>query len=70
MWIVQLFSELHLVPSNAEARRMVQQGGVRVDGEKVDDVNARVPLRDGMIVQVGKRKFAQVRLSAQQDSHA
>jgi tyrosyl-tRNA synthetase len=67
MWIVQLLSALRLVPSNAEARRMIQQGGVRVDGEKVDDVNARVPVRDGMIVQVGKRKFAKVQLAAQQE---
>ncbi len=60
VWIVQLLSALRLVPSNAEARRMVQQGGVRVDGERIDDINARLPLRDGMVVQVGKRKFAKV----------
>jgi len=65
MWIVALLSALRLVPSNAEARRMIQQGGVRVDGEKVDDIDARIPLRDGMVVQVGKRKFAKVQVTEQ-----
>jgi tyrosyl-tRNA synthetase len=62
IWIVQLLTALNLVPSNAEARRMIQQGGVRIDGERVDDVNRQVVVRDGMIVQVGKRKFARVKL--------
>jgi len=62
IWIVQLLTALNLVPSNAEARRMIQQGGVRIDGERVDDVNHQVVVRDGMIVQVGKRKFARVKL--------
>ncbi len=63
LWIVPLLTSLNLVPSNAEARRMIQQGGVRIDGEKVSDVNCQVPVRDGMIVQVGKRKFAKVRVT-------
>jgi len=64
VWIVQLLTALRLVPSNSEARRMIQQGGVRIDGEKVEGIDARVPLRDGMIVQVGKRQFARVQWTA------
>lgn len=60
MWVVPLLTKLGLVPSNGEARRMVQQGGVRVNQEKVEDVNARVNVEDGMVVQVGRRKFAKV----------
>ncbi|GAB6933381.1 tyrosine--tRNA ligase [Calditerricola satsumensis] len=60
MWIVRLLVELGLVGSNGEGRRMIQQGGVRIDGEKVTDVDAAVTVRDGMVVQVGKRKFAKV----------
>ena len=60
MWVVRLLVELGLVGSNGEGRRMIQQGGVRIDGEKVTDVDAAVTVRDGMVVQVGKRKFAKV----------
>jgi tyrosyl-tRNA synthetase len=60
--IVPLLGILKLVPSNAEARRMIQQGAVKINEEKWDDVNGQVALSNGMIVQVGKRKFAKVRL--------
>jgi tyrosyl-tRNA synthetase len=60
MWIVKLLSELELVPSNGEARRMVQQGAVKINETKVESVDDRIAVEDGMIVQVGKRKFAKV----------
>ncbi|MCC3377794.1 S4 domain-containing protein, partial [Cohnella sp. REN36] len=60
LWIVKLLSELQLVPSNAEARRMVQQGAVKINEEKVASVDDHVAVEEGMIVQVGKRKFAKV----------
>lgn len=60
LWIVKLLSELKLVPSNAEARRMVQQGAVKINEEKVASVDDHVVVEEGMIVQVGKRKFAKV----------
>jgi tyrosyl-tRNA synthetase len=60
MWIVALLSRAKLVASNGEARRMVKQGAVKIDQEKIDDENVQVPVQDGMIVQVGKRKFAKV----------
>jgi tyrosyl-tRNA synthetase len=60
--IIQLLNTLKLVPSNAEGRRMIQQGAVKVDEEKWDDVNGQVQVSDGMVVQVGKRKFVKVQL--------
>jgi tyrosyl-tRNA synthetase len=60
--IVNLVFDLKLVDSKGEARRMVQQGAVKVNEEKVADINQSVPLQDGMVVQVGKRKFAKVKL--------
>jgi len=60
--IIALLREAGLVSSNSEARRMIQQGAVSVDGGKVDDIEATVPVADGTVVQVGKRKFAKVRL--------
>jgi tyrosyl-tRNA synthetase len=62
MWIVKLLSTLELVPSNGEARRMIQQGAVKINEVKVESVDDHVMVEEGMIVQVGKRKFAKVKL--------
>lgn len=61
--IIALLSQLKLVSSNGEGRRMIQQGGVRINQEKITDIQAEITIEDGMIVQVGKRKFAKVKLS-------
>jgi tyrosyl-tRNA synthetase len=60
--IVNLAFDLKLADSKGDARRMVQQGAVKVNEEKVDDIHQSVKLTDGMVVQVGKRKFAKVKL--------
>ncbi|GAA4717275.1 tyrosine--tRNA ligase [Brevibacillus fulvus] len=60
--IVNLIFDLKLAESKGEARRMVQQGAVKVDEQKVADIQAEIALSEGMVVQVGKRKFAKVRL--------
>lgn len=51
-----------LATSNSEARRLIQQGGVSVDNSKVTDINAELAAGNEYLVQVGKRKFARVRL--------
>jgi tyrosyl-tRNA synthetase len=61
--IVNLAFDLKLADSKGEARRMVQQGAVKVNEEKVDDIAQSVKLVDGMVVQVGKRKFAKVKVN-------
>jgi tyrosyl-tRNA synthetase len=58
--VAKLLAELKLVPSNSEGRRMIQQGGVKVDGESVADVNAQIVPKNGMVLQVGRRKFAKL----------
>jgi tyrosyl-tRNA synthetase len=50
-----------LVPSSSEGLRMVEQGGVRIDGEVISDKGLRVPA-GRFVLQVGKRKFARVTL--------
>jgi tyrosyl-tRNA synthetase len=62
LWIVTLLSKLGLVASHGDARRMILQGGVRINQEKVSDVGLHVPVKDGMVVQVGRRKFARVKV--------
>jgi tyrosyl-tRNA synthetase len=64
MRLVQLLRELNLVASNGEARRLINQGGVSLDSQRIDDVNAEVHVRDGLLIRVGRRRFARVRLHA------
>ena len=58
--IIDLLRAASLVSSTSEARRLITQGGVSVDGTRITQIDARVPVNDGTIVQVGKRKFARV----------
>jgi tyrosyl-tRNA synthetase len=60
--IGQLLKQANLVPSTSEALRMVEQGGVRIDGAVVSDKGLKVNAGT-MVLQVGKRKFARVTLS-------
>ena len=60
LWICELMKQLKFVPSTSEARRLVGQGAVRVDGEPVTDVNFRfVPGRHALL-EVGKRRIARI----------
>jgi len=58
---IELLRRTDLATSNGEARRLIVQRGVRVDGETVADPDAEVSVRDGMVVQRGKRRFARIR---------
>jgi tyrosyl-tRNA synthetase len=58
-----LLKQAGLVPSTSEAMRMIEQGGVRLDGAVVSDKGLKVPAGT-VVVQVGKRKFARVSLAA------
>ncbi|MBL8474053.1 MAG: tyrosine--tRNA ligase [Rhodocyclaceae bacterium] len=61
--IVQILKQTALTSSTSEAIRMIGQGGVRVDGEKVSDKNLQFAPGCTIVVQVGKRKFARVSLA-------
>lgn len=62
MGIGQLLKQANLCPSTSEALRMVEQGGVRIDGTVISDKGLKVDAGT-VVVQVGKRKFARVTLS-------
>ena len=51
-----------LVSSGGEAKRLVKQSALSIDGEKVSDPNEMITPQNGMIVKVGKRKFAQLKI--------
>jgi len=52
--------EAGLVSSTSEAFRMIKQGAVKIDGEKVADRDVRLPAGETVVCQVGKRKFARI----------
>jgi len=61
--IAQLLKQAGLTASTTEALRMIEQGGVKLDGEKVSDKTIKVSRGKTVVVQVGKRKFARVTVS-------
>ena len=63
MAIAKVLKESQLVSSASEALRMIEQGGVRINGEKVTDKGLAVKRGDTVVLQVGKRKFARVTLA-------
>jgi tyrosyl-tRNA synthetase len=63
MPIAQLLKQAQLAPSTTEANRNIEQGGVRIDGERVEDKALKLPAGT-YVVQVGKRRFARVTLEA------
>lgn len=60
IWIVRLLTVSGAAPSGSEARRLIRQGGVEVDGETVRDEDARISLERERRLQVGKRRFFRI----------
>jgi tyrosyl-tRNA synthetase len=66
--IVDLLAASGLTSSKGEARRLIQQGGVRLDGEKVGGFEDTVTVRDEAVIQVGKRRFLRLVASPDRDT--
>jgi tyrosyl-tRNA synthetase len=60
--LVALLVAAKLTSSRGEARRLIDQGGVRINDKKIEDVQAVINFSSGDIIKVGKRKFARVRV--------
>jgi tyrosyl-tRNA synthetase len=60
VWICRLLGEAGLVGSNGEARRLIQQGGVKLNGEKLTDADLEVEAVGELLLQAGKRRFARI----------
>ncbi len=58
--LIQAITESGMTPSKSEARRMIEQVGVRVNEEKVSDIKTALPTKDTHLLQVGKRRFKRV----------
>ncbi|KXS49119.1 tyrosine--tRNA ligase [Halanaerobium congolense] len=62
LWIVKLVAATGLVDSNSQVRRLIKQGAVTIDDEKYEKINLDLEVKDGMIIQIGKRRFAKIKL--------
>jgi tyrosyl-tRNA synthetase len=64
MPVVDVLMRTGLLPSKSEARRLISQGGVQVDGEKLTDTNGMMSFETGRSypMKIGKRKFAVIEL--------
>ncbi|CCU79413.1 Tyrosyl-tRNA synthetase [Halanaerobium saccharolyticum subsp. saccharolyticum DSM 6643] len=62
LWIVKLVAATGLVDSNSQARRMIKQGAVTIDDKKYEKINLDIKVEDEMIIQIGKRRFAKIKL--------
>jgi tyrosyl-tRNA synthetase len=63
MLIAKVIKEAGLVASTSEALRMLEQGAVRIDGERVTDRGRKIAVGNAGIFQVGKRRFARIRVT-------
>jgi len=61
--ISAVLKEADLTKTTSEARRMVQQGAVRLDGERITDIELEIPAGASHVIQVGKRRFARITIT-------
>lgn len=62
MGVAQVLKASKLTASTSEALRLIEQGGVKIDGERIEDRNLQLVSGKSFVLQVGKRKFARVTL--------
>ena len=62
LWIAQALVDCKLEPSTSQARRDIKQGGVKIDQQKVTDMNLQLSSGE-YLLQVGKRKFAKLKVN-------
>jgi tyrosyl-tRNA synthetase len=63
IWIVRLLLDTTFAPSRNEAHRLVAQGAVELDGVRISDPREVIAVKDGMMLKVGKRRFARLKVS-------
>jgi tyrosyl-tRNA synthetase len=60
IWIVKLMTASGLASSNSDAKRLIQEGGVSIDGERVTDIDLELSLDTAFVLKVGKRRFVKI----------
>jgi tyrosyl-tRNA synthetase len=61
--IIDLILKAGFAPSKAEAKRLVAQGGVSINGEKINDFNSTIKIENENVLKVGKRKFIKLTIN-------
>ncbi len=64
IWLPRLMLEASMVQSTSEARRLISQQAVSIDGEKVQDSDCNMPTEGEILLKVGKRRFCKVRFES------
>jgi len=59
--LVDIIANAGLTKSKGEARRLIKQNAVKLDGEKCTDINHRLSVGEEVIIKVGKRRFLKVK---------
>ena len=60
MLLVDIIIKANMLSSKSEARRMIKQSAVKIDGDAIDDIYYKIPLNKNIILKVGKRKFLRI----------
>jgi tyrosyl-tRNA synthetase len=60
IWIVKLLTLTKMCKSSSEARRLIEQGGVSINGKRIDDPEIDLEIREEKIIKVGKRRFLKI----------
>jgi tyrosyl-tRNA synthetase len=60
IWIAELLKRAGVVASTSDAKRMIEQGAVSIDGQKVSDFNAKIIVAKGSLLKLGKKKFMRI----------
>lgn len=61
--LADLLVQTNLAASKGEAKRLIEQGGVKLNGEKISNIKADIEVKEEMLLQVGKRKFLKLKVS-------
>jgi len=62
IWLPKLLALTGLVSGTSEGKRLIKQGAVKIDDEKVADPDLKLLIRDGIVIKAGKRKFSKILL--------
>lgn len=60
IWIIKLLTDTNLCQSNGEAKRMLKQNAVSINGDKITDPDLEIELTEELVIKVGKRRFAKI----------
>ena len=60
LWVVELIGRTGHLKTNGEIRRLMKQGGIRIDDQQIRDEKEVIAIRDGQIIRIGKRGFYQI----------